>query len=80
MKLFLCVTCLNPSDSFSVFNKEKLIHFTYFYPHEFSIMDLVVLGNQLDMYIFYIHNDDKFSGIEGTYAYQIIIISICCNC
>jgi hypothetical protein len=80
MKLLLCVACLNPSDSFSAFNKEKLIHLTHFYPHKFSIVDLVVLGNQLDMYIFYIHNDDEFSGIEGTYAYQIIITSIRCNC
>jgi hypothetical protein len=41
MKLLLCVACLNPSDSFSTFNKEKLIHFAHFYPNEFSIVDLM---------------------------------------
>jgi hypothetical protein len=47
-KLLLCVTCLNSSDSFSAFNKEKLIHLTLFYPNEFSIVDLMVLGAQVD--------------------------------
>jgi hypothetical protein len=30
-KLFLCMTCLNPSDFFSTFNKEKLIHLAFFF-------------------------------------------------
>jgi hypothetical protein len=36
----LCMTCLNPSNSFFTFNKEKLIHLTHFYPNKFSIMTL----------------------------------------
>ena len=65
MKLLLCVTCLNPSDSFSTFNKEKLIRVTHFYPNEFSIVDLMVLGDRLDMYIIDLRGDDVFSGIKG---------------
>jgi hypothetical protein len=52
------VTCLNPSNSFSTFNKEKLIRLAYFYPNEFSIVDLMVLGDQLDTYIIDIRGDD----------------------
>ena len=63
MKLFFCVTCLNPGDSFSTFNKENLIRFAHFYPNEFSIMDLMVLGNQLDTYIIDLCGDDEFSSI-----------------
>jgi len=59
------VACLNPSDSFSVFNKEKLICLALFYPNEFYIIDLMVLGDQLGTYIIDLCNDDKFSGIEG---------------
>jgi len=65
MKLLLCVACLNPSDSFSTFNKEKLIHLAHFYPNEFSIVDLMILGDRLDTYIIDLRDDDEFSGIEG---------------
>jgi hypothetical protein len=59
------VACLNPSDSFFIFNKEKLICLAHFYPSEFSIMDLMVFGDQLDMHIIYRCNDDEFSGIKS---------------
>jgi hypothetical protein len=64
-ELLLCVTCLNSSDSFSAFNKEKLIRLTLFYPNEFSIVDLMVLGDQVDTYIIDLRSDDEFSGIKG---------------
>ena len=64
-KLLLCVTCLNPNDSFSAFNKENLIVFAHFYPNEFFIVDLMVLSDQLDMYIIVLRNDDEFFDIEG---------------
>ena len=47
------------------FNKEKLIRLALFYPSEFSIVDLMVLGDQLDAYIIDLRGDDEFSGIEG---------------
>jgi hypothetical protein len=56
---------LNPSDSFSTFNKENIICLALFYPSEFSIVDLMVLGDQLDTYIIDLRGDDEFSGIEG---------------
>ncbi|XP_050878884.1 uncharacterized protein LOC127082700 [Lathyrus oleraceus] len=35
-ELQLCVACLNPRDSFSAFDKERLIRLAQFYPSEFS--------------------------------------------
>ncbi|XP_024460939.2 uncharacterized protein LOC18094528 [Populus trichocarpa] len=64
-ELLLCVACLNPSDSFSAFNKEKLLRLALFYPSEFSIVDLMVLGDQLDTYIIDLRGDDEFSDIKG---------------
>ncbi|XP_073264752.1 uncharacterized protein [Populus alba] len=64
MELLLCVACLSPNDSFSTFNKEKLIRLALFYPSVFSIVDLMVLGDQLDTYIIDLRGDDEFSGIE----------------
>ena len=34
--LLLCMACLNPSNSFVAFDKEKLIHLAKFYPSDFS--------------------------------------------
>ena len=59
------MACLNLSDSFSTFNEEKLIRLAHFYPNEFSIVDFMALGDQLDMYIIDLHGDDEFFGIEG---------------
>ena len=69
-KLLLCVAYLNSSDSFSVFNKEKLIRLALFYPSEFSIVDLMVLGDQLDTYIIDLRGGDEFSGIEGIASFE----------
>ncbi|KAJ6993756.1 hypothetical protein NC653_016785 [Populus alba x Populus x berolinensis] len=64
IELLLCMTCLSPNDSFSNFNKEKLIRLALFYPGEFFIVDLMVLGDQLDAYIINLRGDDEFSSIE----------------
>ncbi|XP_061949963.1 uncharacterized protein LOC133673242 [Populus nigra] len=64
-ELLLCVACLNSNDSFFAFNKEKLLCLALFYPNEFSIVDLIVLGDQLDTYIIDLCGDDEFSGIES---------------
>jgi hypothetical protein len=64
-ELLLYMACLNPSDSFSAFNKEKFLRLALFYPSEFSIVDPMVLGDQLDTYIIDLRGDDEFSSIEG---------------
>ncbi|XP_038698098.1 zinc finger MYM-type protein 1-like [Tripterygium wilfordii] len=64
-ELLRCIACLNPSDSFSPFNKEMLVCLAKFYPEEFSMVDPMVLGNQLETYIINVRNNEKFSGIKG---------------
>ncbi|GAV61470.1 Dimer_Tnp_hAT domain-containing protein [Cephalotus follicularis] len=50
-ELLLCMACLNPSDSFSAFDKHKLIRFAQFYESNFSSVELMVLDDQLETYI-----------------------------
>ena len=50
--LLRCMTCLNPSNSFVAFDKEKLIRLAKFYPSDFSGTDILALGLQLQNYIF----------------------------
>ena len=43
--LQLCMACLNPSNSFVVFDKEKLIRLAKFYPSDFLETDILALDS-----------------------------------
>ena len=58
--LLICMACLNPSDSFVAFDKEKLIRLAKFYSSDFLGTDIWVLNSQLHNYIFHMHNNDLF--------------------
>ena len=60
-ELFLCVTCLNPYDSFVAFDKQKLIRLTQFY----SQIELIVLNDQLETYIIDMCYSNKFFDLKG---------------
>ena len=45
--LLLCIACLNPSNSFVAFDKEKLIRLAKFYPSDFLGIDILALDSQL---------------------------------
>ena len=45
--LLLCMACLNPSNSFVAFDKEKLIRLAKFYPSDFLGTDILALDSQL---------------------------------
>ncbi|XP_058208195.1 uncharacterized protein LOC131321208 [Rhododendron vialii] len=64
-ELLLCVACLNPSNLFSSFDKEKLIHTAEFYPQDFSSMDPMILDDQLDNYIDDMRTTIEFSSLHG---------------
>ncbi|KAF8393116.1 hypothetical protein HHK36_021357 [Tetracentron sinense] len=64
-ELLLCVACLNPSNSFCAFDKQKLIRLAEFYPVEFSTIQLMALDNQLETYIIDIRSNSEFSELEG---------------
>jgi hypothetical protein len=42
-ELLLCITCLNPRNSFEAFDKERLVRLATFYPQDFSKTDLLAL-------------------------------------
>jgi hypothetical protein len=60
LELLFCVACLNPINSFQIFNKDMLIKLTSFYPREFKNVNIATLGYQLDTYIHDVKLDDKF--------------------
>ncbi|PKU67776.1 hypothetical protein MA16_Dca016945 [Dendrobium catenatum] len=60
-ELLLCIACLNPSNLFSAFNKDKLIKLANLYPSDFTSSDLMILDNQLETYITDMKLDVQFS-------------------
>ena len=63
--LLLCMACLNPSNSFMAFDKEKLIRLAKFYPSDFPGTDILALSSQLQNYIFDMCNNDLFLEFQG---------------
>ncbi|KAI5352022.1 hypothetical protein L3X38_004913 [Prunus dulcis] len=64
-ELLLCLTCLSPDDSFIAFDKQKLLRFSEFYPKDFNPRDLLVLEDQLGIYIHYMGTKSNFSQLKG---------------
>ena len=63
--LLLCMACLNPSNSFVVFDKEKFIRLAKFYPSDFLGTDILALDSQLQNYIFDMHSNNFFLELQG---------------
>ncbi|KAK4559753.1 hypothetical protein RGQ29_008794 [Quercus rubra] len=63
--LLLCMACLNPSNSFVAFDKEKLIRLAKFYPFDFLRTDILALDSQLQNYIFDMRSNDFFLELQG---------------
>ena len=64
-ELLLCLACLSPNNSFSAFNKEKLIRLAQLYQHDFSTTDLRVLEYQLQTYVDDMRSNPEFSELKG---------------
>ena len=62
--LLLCMACLNPSNSFMAFDKEKLIHLAKFYSSNFLETYILALDSQLQNYIFDMHSKDFFLELQ----------------
>ncbi|PKU59159.1 hypothetical protein MA16_Dca023145 [Dendrobium catenatum] len=59
------MSCLNPSNSFSAYNKEKLIRLAELYSVDFSIVELVALEHQLSTYILDMRSSEEFSSLDN---------------
>ncbi|XP_052171575.1 uncharacterized protein LOC127787555 [Diospyros lotus] len=57
--------CLCPDDSFSAFDKNKLIRLGEYYPEDFSPIDLLALDDILETYVIDMHTHKNFEGLQG---------------
>ncbi|XP_022848706.1 uncharacterized protein LOC111371009 [Olea europaea var. sylvestris] len=64
IELLLCVACLCPQDLFSSFDKKSLIRLAELYPLDFSVVDVIVLNDQFETYIFDMCSNKEFEGLN----------------
>ena len=64
-ELLVCVACLNPNDTFSTFDKQRLIRLIEFYPSNFSSLELMKLDDQLVNYILIVRSNNDFLEVKG---------------
>jgi hypothetical protein len=64
-ELLLCLSCLSPNQSFSAFDKTKLIRLAQLYSYDFSVVDLRVLEIQLQTYVDDMRTNINFSDLKG---------------
>ncbi|GAV89310.1 Dimer_Tnp_hAT domain-containing protein/DUF4371 domain-containing protein, partial [Cephalotus follicularis] len=62
-ELLICMACLDPSNVFSAFDKQKLICLAKFYPSDFSPVELMVLESQLGTYILDVRSRAELSNV-----------------
>ncbi|XP_057804290.1 uncharacterized protein LOC131019717 isoform X2 [Salvia miltiorrhiza] len=62
--LLLSVACLCPDDSFSAFDKHRLINLARFYPQDFSTFQIEALDDQLETYILDMRSTDGFGRLK----------------
>jgi hypothetical protein len=65
MELLSCMTALNPSNSFALFDAHRVRRLAEFYPNNFSSSDLLRLEMQLDNSIDDMRREDSFQGINN---------------
>ncbi|KAJ4788590.1 zinc finger MYM-type-like protein [Rhynchospora pubera] len=63
--LILCIAAMNPRNSFSSFNKEKMMHFAQFFPCDFSPAEIGILDNELEKYIIDMRSSPDFKDLDG---------------
>ncbi|KAL6560978.1 hypothetical protein OROHE_006155 [Orobanche hederae] len=64
-ELLTCLACLSPRNNFIAFDKRKLVRLAQFYPYDFSERDLLMLEDQLGVYIHHMRSSGDFSQLDG---------------
>ncbi|WOG95842.1 hypothetical protein DCAR_0415171 [Daucus carota subsp. sativus] len=64
-ELLFGMSCLDPQNSFSAFDKERLVNFARLYPSEFSPVHIMELEWTLPTYFQDVTHDERFVGLDG---------------
>ncbi|XP_048493314.1 uncharacterized protein LOC104902776 [Beta vulgaris subsp. vulgaris] len=62
--LLVCMSCLNPTNRFALFDKAKLIELAKFYPNEFSSSKMIFFNHTLQNFIVGMRKDERFWNLK----------------
>jgi hypothetical protein len=65
IKILICVSCLDLKNSFSSFNKDRLLQLAQFYPSDFNQFEFSILASQLENYIMDVQDDRDFLEVNN---------------
>jgi hAT family C-terminal dimerisation region len=65
IELLICVSCLDLKNSFSSFNKGKLLELAHLYPSDFNQFEFLILASQLENYIMDVQDETDFLEINN---------------
>ncbi|XP_042412971.1 zinc finger MYM-type protein 1-like [Zingiber officinale] len=72
--LLIYMSCLDPRNSFSRFDVQKLVHLAHFYEDDFSWNERMLVEQELETYIDDVRSDERFEDISdlGAFAKKMI--------
>ncbi|XP_042466107.1 zinc finger MYM-type protein 1-like [Zingiber officinale] len=72
--LLINISCLDPRNSFSRFDAQKLVRLAHFYEDDFSWNERMLVEQELETYIDDVRSDERFEGISdlGALAKKMI--------
>ena len=73
-ELLVCISCLDPRDSFSRFDIDKIARLTEIYDQDFSIVDRSIIRDQLQTFILHVRRVDDFIACHdlGSFAIKMV--------
>ena len=73
-QLLRCISCLDPRNSFASYDKAQLIELAKIYSADFSQYDLLILRDQLDIFIVDVRGNSDFANCEdlGNLAIKMV--------
>jgi hypothetical protein len=73
-ELLICIACLDPRDSFSRFDIEKIARLTEIYDQDFSIVDHSMIRDQLETFILHVRRVDDFIACHDLESFVIKMV------
>ncbi|XP_042401398.1 uncharacterized protein LOC121991465 [Zingiber officinale] len=78
--LLINMSCLDPRNSFSRFDAQKLVRLAHFYEDDFSWNEHMLVEQELETYIDDVRSDERFEGISDLGALAKKMIETMKNC
>jgi hypothetical protein len=70
-ELLVCISYLDPRDSFSKFDIDKIARLTEIYDQDFSIADCTIIRDQLEIFILHVRRVDDFIACHNLGSFSI---------